>query len=113
MSFDKKLLVITWIKNKIFPILFGLLVSLILIEVLLQLGGFLYLATQEYKNRETLSNRDTYRILCLGESTTAMGGEHSYPKLLENILNANSNERQFSVINKGAPLEILYLFVIG
>jgi tetratricopeptide (TPR) repeat protein len=39
--------------------------------------------------------------MCLGESTTAVGGKSSYPYKLEEILNSRNIGIKFSVINKG------------
>jgi|AntAceMinimDraft_16_1070373.scaffolds.fasta_scaffold07441_3 tetratricopeptide (TPR) repeat protein len=39
--------------------------------------------------------------MCLGESTTALGGRYSYPRQLENVLNERNTGIKFSVINKG------------
>src|SRR5207249_3899840 len=44
-----------------------------------------------------------YRVLCIGESTTALGGEDSYPSQLERSLNARGKGVSFSVINRGLP----------
>jgi Tfp pilus assembly protein PilF len=41
--------------------------------------------------------------MCLGESTTAIGGNDSYPYQLEEILNQYNTGIRFSVINKGVP----------
>jgi len=41
-------------------------------------------------------------VLCIGESMTALGGEHSFPMELQRILD-NSSEKKFKVINKGIP----------
>jgi tetratricopeptide (TPR) repeat protein len=43
------------------------------------------------------------RLLCVGESTTAAGGRSSYPKQLENILNASGAPLHFEVVNVGLP----------
>jgi len=48
-----------------------------------------------------LKQKGAYRILCLGESTTAGLGDSAYPLLLEEILNAKNIGIKFSVINKG------------
>ena len=47
--------------------------------------------------------KDTYRILCLGESTTALGGSNSYPYQLERVLNQRLKGVTVKVINKGVP----------
>lgn len=84
-------------------ILLGLCLSALFIEIGLRAGSLLFLALQEYRNFASIRQNGTYRIMCLGESTTAMGGEDSYPSQLEKVLNQWSKEIKFSVINKGAP----------
>lgn len=71
----------------------------------MRLAGGVYLYWQDYQNSRALQREDKgeYRILCLGESTTALGGENSYPAQLERILNQKLKGRHFSVINKGLP----------
>lgn len=44
---------------------------------------------------------DVYTILCLGESTTMLGGKDSYPSQLEGILQERFPGRNIQVINKG------------
>ena len=80
-------------------ILIGILASIILIEAGLRLGGFIYTSRQEIGNKEELKKKGVYRILCLGESTTA--GE--YPGYLEEELNSRDMGMKFSVIDKGRP----------
>ena len=89
------------LRQKIALILFGLYSSVILLELGLRLGGFLCLSLQEYRNKVSLTQAGTYRIMCLGESTTAVGKEYSYPSQLENILNQRNIGIKFAVINKG------------
>lgn len=86
-------------------IIFGLFLGALILEALLRLAGFAYLSWQDYQNSRVLQREDKgeYRILCLGESTTALGGENSYPEQLERILNQKLKGRRFSVINKGLP----------
>ncbi len=93
----------TTFKQKIALIFFGLALTLVLLEVGLRIGGFVFLSLQEYHNRVSLIHNGEYRILCLGESTTALGGESSYPRQLEQILNASQDDIKFTVINKGIP----------
>ncbi|MDP3014178.1 MAG: hypothetical protein Q8M92_08065, partial [Candidatus Subteraquimicrobiales bacterium] len=52
---------------------------------------------QEYKNRLSLKQKGTYRIMCLGESTT----QGKYPPFLEKVLNQRSKSIEFNVIDKG------------
>jgi len=78
-------------------------IFLVVIELLLRLGGFVFLALQERQNKILPGARAEYRVLCLGESTTALGGEDSYPNQLEKILNLGQTQTGFKVINKGIP----------
>jgi tetratricopeptide (TPR) repeat protein len=88
------------IREKISLIIFGVFLCFILLEIGLRLGGFILLFLQEYKNNVAIQKKGTYRIMCLGESTTA-GGTDSYPSQLEEILNQRNTGIKFSVINKG------------
>jgi Flp pilus assembly protein TadD len=76
-----------------------ILLSLIVLEVVLRLSGWFFLSLQEVRNRRSLA-RGTYRILALGESTTALGESDSWPSQLEGILNEQVRDIRFSVINK-------------
>lgn len=93
----------TTLPQKILLAFFGLFLTLILLEAGLRVGGFVFLSFQERSNRVPLDQNDLFRILCLGESTTALGGQNSYPRQLENVLNSTQKEIHFSVINKGIP----------
>jgi len=87
--------------QKIALVLFGVLITLALLEIGLRIGGGIFVSLQEHRNRVSLSRKGTYRIMCVGESTTAMGGNASYPSQLEKILNGRHIGISFSVINKG------------
>lgn len=93
----------TTLSQKIFLLFFGLGVTLVLLETGLRLSGVVFYAIQDRSNRVSLKQGGEYRIMCLGESTTALGGVDSYPSQLEEILNARSPKIRFSVINKGRP----------
>ncbi len=84
----------------------GIIVALALIELLLRLGGLLYEPERSIEGGGTVSADGVYRILCLGESTTAGidAGEKSYPQQLEEILNEKAGGKaRFEVINGGRP----------
>lgn len=87
--------------QKLALLLFGLLLGLVLLEAGLRSAGFIVLQLQEHGNRQVLEERSEYVILCLGESTTAIGGEDSYPKQLEKILNERNPGKKVAVVNKG------------
>jgi tetratricopeptide (TPR) repeat protein len=76
--------------------------TLIIFEIGLRLTGFALFFTQEYRNNVSLDKRGAYRIMCLGESSTALGGKYSYPRQLEEILNRRGLKKRFSVVNAGA-----------
>lgn len=90
----------TSFRQKLLLIIFGLFLAVILLEIGLRIAGGIVLLLQERHNHLTF-NPNEYRILCLGESTTALGGEDSYPSQLEALLNLQSHPKKFTVINKG------------
>ncbi|MCB9771594.1 MAG: hypothetical protein H6754_03505 [Candidatus Omnitrophica bacterium] len=97
----------TKLGQKLGLVVLGVLLALVLLEIGLRVGERLYLSIQDHQNRSSQNILKTkpgrvYRILCLGESTTAFGGENSYPRQLAKILN-EKNVGQFIVINKGLP----------
>ena len=83
--------------QRISLVIFGLFLTLILIETGLRLGGFIILSLQELRNRASLRQKGAYRILCLGESTT----QGEWPPFLDEILNQSNLGIKFSVIDKG------------
>ncbi|MDD4940617.1 MAG: tetratricopeptide repeat protein [Candidatus Omnitrophica bacterium] len=70
---------------------------ILVLEAGLRAGGAAFLALQERRNRASISKKGSYRILCLGESTTAL----QYPAFLEAVLNTNAQGIRVSVIDKG------------
>lgn len=90
-----------FLKQRMTLILFGVLLFLILLEIGLRLAGLIISSLQEQRNIVSLEQNEAYRIMCLGESTTAEGGRDSYPSQLEEILNQTNTDVRFSVINKG------------
>ena len=91
------------LKNIFWPkiglIIFGLFLSILCIEIGLRLGGWVFSSLQEYRNMQAVKQKGTYRIMCLGESTTA--GE--YPVFLGSILNQSNTGVKFSLIDRGTP----------
>jgi len=87
-------------RQKICLVFFGLAIFFILLEIGLNFGAFLTSSLQEHRNRILMGQRGVYRIMCLGESTTA-GGEKTYPSQLQEILNQSNMGIKFIVINKG------------
>jgi len=93
----------TSLNQKILLIIFGITLSFILIEVSLRLGGGFFLYLQDISNKKSFDRGRSYKIMCIGESTTALGGKAAYPLQLENILNERGEGLKFTVINKGVP----------
>ncbi len=93
----------TTLIQKVLLVLFGIVCSLIIVSICLQVTGFVYLISQERRNRVSLLRGSEYRILFLGESTTAEGGWNSYPRKLGRILEHRLPGRKFAIINKGSP----------
>jgi len=87
--------------QKTILIILGLFLCGVLLEVGLRIGGFNLLSQQEDQNRDPNDQNETYRIMCLGDFTTFLGGGTSYPSQLERILNKRNLGIKFKVINKG------------
>jgi len=85
-------------RKTIVLILQVLFLCIVLIEIEQSIKKFLVLTMQEHRN---MQQKGSYRILCLGDSATAFGGEGSYPRQLEHILKQKNLGIEFSVINKG------------
>ena len=90
-------------RRRILLILGSVVFTFVLLEVTLRLAGFVFLLQQEKINSASLKKKGEYRILCLGESTTALGAGYSYPRQLEEILNQQYPQIKFTVINRGVP----------
>lgn len=90
-------------QQKLILVMFGIILTGILLETGLRLGGFILSSLQERRNRISIAKKGSYRIMCLGESTTAFGEKDSYPSQLEEILSRRNNKIKFSIINKGIP----------
>jgi tetratricopeptide (TPR) repeat protein len=83
--------------KKITVIICGVFFCLIVLELGIRAGGALVSFIQEQRNIASAKKSDSYRIMCLGESTTA----GQYPRILEKILNQRNIGIRFSVIDKG------------
>jgi tetratricopeptide (TPR) repeat protein len=86
---------------KISLVFLGIFLSLLLVEITLRCAGAFSVFLQERHNLLSLTRGYSYRILCVGESTTRVGGDCSYPSQLERILNQRSGKRHYTVINGG------------
>jgi tetratricopeptide (TPR) repeat protein len=84
-------------REKVSLLIFSFFLFIILLETGLRLAGFILSSIQEYRNLQSAKQKGAYRIMCVGESTTA----GQYPAFLEEILNQRNIGIKFSVINKG------------
>jgi len=89
--------------RKLALIFAGLFITAVFLEIGLRIGGFILLNPQERQNRRSMREKNAYRIICLGESTTAAICDEPYPSQLEKILNAADIGKKFCVINLGIP----------
>ena len=97
----------TKLKSKIGLIVLGIFLALIILELGLSSTGFVLYSLQRDRVEITGENNE-YRILSIGESTTAnlWNGESSWPEELERILNNRSSRftsdsDTFKVFNEG------------
>lgn len=79
----------------------GVSVALIFLEILLGILGFWYVKNRDPISHSTNEDRSLYRIVALGESTTAPLNGPAWPELLEQELNKRAGERRFRVYNFG------------
>jgi tetratricopeptide (TPR) repeat protein len=93
----------TTLSQKSALIFFGLILGIVLLEIGLRVAGFVITSSQEIVNQFSLRAKDSYVIMCLGESTTFFGGNDSYPRQLEEVLKEKCSAGKFIVLNKGLP----------
>lgn len=80
--------------------IFGIFFAFLIIEGALRVAGVLYMT---HMRQETIPfGTGVYRVLALGESTTA-GFSDTWPQELEWILNERNTGKQFVVVNAGLP----------
>lgn len=84
------------LRYKLVAIISGIMVSLVLIELTLRVAGFYWL--YDFRKVTTPRENRDLTILTVGESTTAFGGEDSYPNILQDLLKSKAK-----VINGGMP----------
>lgn len=84
------------IVKKISLIIIGIILSLILLEIGLQLAGFTLITIKKYRNK-TAKDPNIITVLCLGESTT----DGQWPPILQKILNEKSKNKKFNVVDEG------------
>lgn len=92
-------------QTRVFRLLLAVLAmlgALVLVEIGLRTTAVVMRWQWERHNRSAALQFGTYRILCVGESTTALGGEDSYPCQIERVLNSRNVGIRFSVFNAGS-----------
>ncbi|MFA5356362.1 MAG: hypothetical protein WC301_03015 [Candidatus Omnitrophota bacterium] len=96
------------LRGKVGLILLGVFLCVVFLEVLLRLAGFVVMSIQEYNNWLSMKQKNTYRILCIGESTT----QGQYPHFVEEILNDRNAEVNFLYSTKALWQLIPHLFYL-
>ncbi|MFP4473521.1 MAG: SGNH/GDSL hydrolase family protein [Candidatus Omnitrophota bacterium] len=87
----------TGLFRRVLAAVFVIVIGLVLIEAGLRFYGW---ALLRQRDRARLP-QDAYTLICLGESTTMLGGEQAYPQQLENILREKYPAKKIRVLNKG------------
>jgi lysophospholipase L1-like esterase len=82
--------------KKISLVFAGILISLVILEILLQISGLTLTTIKKYQNKK-LKDPDAITILCLGESTT----DGQWPPILQKILDTKAKHKKFRVIDEG------------
>lgn len=91
----------TTLSQKLLLVIAGLIICATLLEIGLRTAGYIIRTAKDYDNMVKIRKTGCYRILCLGESTTASDCIGSYPSSLQNILNQSKMKIEFVVINQG------------
>ena len=85
-------------RRRVLAVLFGLLCAFLLLEGGLRAAGWAARGAQRRANARALAEGADIRVMCVGESTTEVGG---YPRLLEELLDEADAGRSYSVFNLG------------
>lgn len=86
---------------RISMVLLGVLATVLLLEGGLRLAGWAFLERQQARNLAATAESTT--VLCVGESTTALGGADSWPALLQGELDQRDPQRGWAVVNQAIP----------
>ncbi|MAE71046.1 MAG: hypothetical protein CME06_11340 [Gemmatimonadetes bacterium] len=92
--------------SRLISAILGCAVGVVALEIGLRLTGLVFVELQKQRNALPTGSDGTesVRILCLGESSTAVGGKDAYPHQLEDLLNENGPAGlRFEVVNAGRP----------
>lgn len=93
---------ITW-RTKITLILAGTVLFFTGLELSMRTAGSVIRGIQQYRNRRAAEQGGAYRILCFGESTTAVLQPHlsCWPTELQILLDLEAGPGKFAVFNEG------------
>ena len=91
--------------KKLGVIIFRIVLILAILEVGLRVSGYARMQFQLHESKLLEKPGEEFRILALGESTTAdlHNGQGSWPMELNKILNNLSNKYNYVVINDAVP----------
>ena len=89
------------VAERLFVTSLGVLLCIALLEGGLRLSRLEIHSVQRLQNWSAMQASDAIRVMCVGESTTAMGGKHAYPTQLEQVLLERSTDHEYRVINVG------------
>lgn len=94
------------LKQKIFLILLGLLISALLAEILFRIGGVIANKTM-IEPAKSVQNAEV-SVICIGDSSTygleaSDPDKYSYPAQLQALLDEKVDDRKFNVLNLGVP----------
>lgn len=109
-------------KHRVFILFFGVIASLVLLELSLRLSGYIYhiirTPHKSIRDSNSIQNRGSFTIICLGDSFTYGAGasfKYSYPSQLEKMVNEVRKEKKINVQNLGSPggnaYRILKIFI--
>jgi lysophospholipase L1-like esterase len=90
-------------RNKLIVLTSGIIASLIFLEIFLRIVGFVHLHGA-LKDKIIKKERDTYVILCVGDSLTRGIGarrDKDYPSQLKDIFNKETAGAHLRIINRG------------
>lgn len=88
-------------RQKIVTALLGLVVTLVFLELCMQAAHYLPKLLGPDELDAPAMAPGVHRILCLGDSTTHIGGDSSWPGQLQEVLDTGSYETTYAVINGG------------
>ena len=88
-------------QKKIILAMLVLVVIFLIVEVSLHLWGDPALTEEEVRKKNNIRQAGAFRIICIGEAITASGGNESYPRILEGLLNKEKIGLNFKVDNLG------------